>query len=363
MLRKHFKLFISIYTAPNISNSATKIFDAVVCDMLGSYDSSFLVLAEAVTPIHAGVGGKGAGIVDLPVQRDFAGYPCIWGSSFKGALRSVLELRYEGRKEEDAIIKAIFGPSPERAHEFGGCVVFGDLKLLAVPGPCGAGVCYFTSPLLLNYLSEFASLTKIDQDLAKLATEVVDAVANLSDFVVSSNECLTNQKLVIGAGTVIDVREPPISKLKDLFMLLLKRLGLSDVLANRFSNRVIVVPEPMARELIGRKLLLSVTRVALDYKTKTVRPGALWSEEYVPELTLFSGVMFASKPRSTQEVKCLDSGVAVATKLVKLLGGETSNGVGRFHVVLGGHETIGKGIVKVALLGKFSQNLQEGCKD
>ncbi len=325
--------------------------------MIGSYDSAFLALVQAVTPVHAGVGGRGH-IVDLPVQRDFTGYPCIWGSSFKGALRSALEQRYQSEREH-AIIEAIFGPPQDRAYEFSGCVVFSDLKLLAIPGPCGAGICYLTSLLLLNYLKNFVELAEVDDELRNSVESVVSRISRLARsrrFIVSSYECLVGKdknKLIIGDTVIIDFEQA--TELGYLFLQLFRKLGMNEELAQWLSERVVVVPETIARELIGRKLLQCVTRIALDYRTKTVRPGALWSEEYVPELTIFTGLILASKPRS-KNIEELKSSTAVIKKLVELLGGKIDGNTARFYVILGGHETIGKGIVRVTLIGKFTKS-------
>lgn len=50
---------------------------------------SYLILAYAITPVHVGM-GRAPGVVDLPFQRDSIGYPIVYGSSFKGVLKSTL---------------------------------------------------------------------------------------------------------------------------------------------------------------------------------------------------------------------------------------------------------------------------------
>ena len=313
---------------------------------MSSYDFSVLVLARAVTAVHAGTGGRGAGIVDLPIQRDFAGYPCIWGSSVKGALRSLAE-----RRGDSCLVEVVFGPEPRKAHEHAGSVVFSDLKLLALPGPCSAGVCYFTSPLLLEYFAEFSRLTGFN-DIADAIEAFLGSVLSESRFISSSSVPLIDGKLFLHGIEVVDAVENP--GLRDLFSHILS-LAFNDQLSltEFFLDRIVLVPEAKARDIIGRRLLQHVTRVALDYKTKTVRPGALWTEEYVPEFTLFSGVWLASASRKTGGCagKSLNTGEQVVTELLGVITGNKPSNVdgASFVIVVGGHETIGKGVMRFVL--------------
>jgi len=60
----------------------------------------------AQTSIHAGAGSQ-TGIIDLPIQREgHNGWPCVFGSAVKGALRDKAEqeimAQLEGEKPKDA---------------------------------------------------------------------------------------------------------------------------------------------------------------------------------------------------------------------------------------------------------------------
>jgi len=50
-----------------------------------------MLYIKALTPIHVGVGRGEATHVDLPLQRDEFGFPTIWASSLKGAIKSNLK--------------------------------------------------------------------------------------------------------------------------------------------------------------------------------------------------------------------------------------------------------------------------------
>ena len=77
----------------------------------------------AQTSIHAGAGSS-AGAVDLPIQREgHNGWPCIFGSSVKGALRTKAEQLFaeQGQcnadNEAKKLLKTIFGPSTQLAND------------------------------------------------------------------------------------------------------------------------------------------------------------------------------------------------------------------------------------------------------
>ena len=65
----------------------------------------------AQTSIHAGAGSSIDGI-DLPIQREgHNGWPCVFGSSMKGALRTKAEDLW-GEKGKDSV-RYVFGPDSD----------------------------------------------------------------------------------------------------------------------------------------------------------------------------------------------------------------------------------------------------------
>jgi len=96
---------------------------------------------------------------------------------------------------------------------------------------------------------------------------------------------------------------------------------------------------------------LKTTRVSLDYRKKTVKPGALWSEEYVPAGSLFHGVFLFSNPRkgsrdsNNRANYSVDDTIRMFNELTN-----DSESFRPFYLLVGGHETIGKGLVRVAYL-------------
>ena len=86
---------------------------------------------HAQTSIHAGAGSDDSA-VDLPVQREaHTGYPCVFGSSLKGALRTLGENKWKKEKEGPARINRLFGT--EATSDHAGALLISDARLLLLP--------------------------------------------------------------------------------------------------------------------------------------------------------------------------------------------------------------------------------------
>ena len=86
----------------------------------------------AETSMHAGAGSSVDG-VDLPIQREgHSNWPCVFGSSVKGALRCKAE---DKLGKDNASISYVFGPdsSSETASEHAGALLVSDARLLLLP--------------------------------------------------------------------------------------------------------------------------------------------------------------------------------------------------------------------------------------
>ena len=82
-----------------------------------------------------------------------------------------------------------------------------------------------------------------------------------------------------------------------------------------------------------------VARVGLDYERKTVKPGALFYQEFLPAETLFYSMVFASASRREGDVK------TPAHVLAYL-----EQNLNRVRVLqIGGDETTGKGLCLIRL--------------
>jgi len=105
------------------------------------------------------------------------------------------------------------------------------------------------------------------------------------------------------------------------------------------------------------KATLKVTRNRISLNTKTVAEGALWTEEYLPEGTIFVGGYLVNNRKnkyceyyknSQKPQEGEKSEINISQILEKLKQERFSNG--EFYLSLGGKETVGKGLVKVRWL-------------
>ncbi|MEM0267601.1 MAG: type III-B CRISPR module RAMP protein Cmr4 [Thermofilaceae archaeon] len=359
-----------------------------------TYQLADLVLIEAVTHVHAGVGRAG-GVVDLPVQRDEYGYPCIYASSLKGALKTALLWALVKEKNDLTLarraVEALLGPEPEPEESFESSVAVLDARLVAMPVRSLRGVyAYVTSPVLLRSFLEYSRLYGASE---KLVGDVESLLNKTKEVARGSCLCVGDKDQL-----VVSELEGKIILLEELWLNpqqvqsggeLSKALGLDKPL--------LVLHDDEARHAIDRGLL-RLTRVRLRRDTKTVEEGGLWSEEYVPAKTRFATVFLFKKPplaekfvasllgrqseseRGQQRVD--DTAYLEALVKLGLLNDSTRRKVEdalqkndlagaaallassvrdrvkellanqlKGYVVLGGHETIGKGIVKLQVVG------------
>ncbi len=81
----------------------------------------------AQTSIHAGT-GQNTGVIDLPIQREgHNGWPCIFGSAVKGALRVKAE------ESKLAELTTVFGPDTKKASEHASAIMVSDARIVLLP--------------------------------------------------------------------------------------------------------------------------------------------------------------------------------------------------------------------------------------
>ncbi len=110
-----------------------------------------LLKLHAQTSIHAG-NGQADSVIDLPIQREsHTGYPCIFGSGVKGALRTHAEMR---AKIDKKIVHRLFG-NKEGDGDNGnaGAALVSDARILLLPLRSLTGQFrWVTCPAILNRL-------------------------------------------------------------------------------------------------------------------------------------------------------------------------------------------------------------------
>ncbi len=265
--------------------------------------SKYLALGYAVTPIHVGA-GRSPGAVDLPFQRDSMGYPIVYGSSFKGVLKSWLI--NDDSEASRNLAKCIFGSEIGTPETSMGRFLVTDLIPVLYPiASIDRGYVYITTEYLLSRAED---LIKVIGSGKKIFTDENNSAGSI-DVLLSSVEYKKTVKL---EGNVKSLGS------------LIKNVEVAYVIGNDIGIQVV------------ESSLIRVTRNVLNNKKTS---DNLWTEEYIPQGTvLLGGIIDANrKPTLCESMQ----GTYVTSEFEK-----------RFKdaaVFLGGKETIGKGLIKISL--------------
>jgi CRISPR-associated protein Cmr4 len=335
-----------------------------------------LLFVYALTPLHPGAGRAVAGgPVDLPVQRDEFGFPVIWSSSLKGVLRSNFSLKArnapseEERVAQETFVRAAFGPEPAspEVSEYSSAVSVLDARLLMMPARSLKGVwCYLTSPHLLNYYrvylevaSEYAPQLKTTLEGVEKLLEAVESAFKSKGADADRTALVSDERCVIRSdqrSVVVLNEEEFAAEVKS------ELAGIWKLLPGAIEQRSVAVVTDDAAGRLVRKSLVVQPRVRLDYERKTVSPGGLWDEEYLPQRTLMVSLVVAKQPKQSPDkiakkiAENLKKNEAeageLAGKALKSLGNLDATAIlDRLSqlgsAVLGGKETVGKGIAKL----------------
>ncbi|MFN3805281.1 MAG: type III-B CRISPR module RAMP protein Cmr4 [Pyrobaculum sp.] len=366
------------------------------------YTVGSLLVVEAVTNLHVGV-GRGGGTVDLPVQRDEHGFPTIYASSLKGALKTaVIWAHLKTYKDYDKALRManiLFGPDPQPEEAFESSVAILDAVLAAIPARSLKGVyAYVTSPYLVGRVLDYVKLymklasSQLNPDLAQRLSKLV------SDLTQVSSELKDDGCVCVGNCDVVKVKNlDDRVVLMEEFWLDCKKGHVGDGEENLLTpgdepkKPLLILGDDVAREVVNRALI-KMARVRIERETKTVKTGGLWSEEYVPARSRFVTVALFKRPPVSKLLKDLvkpsnekqgeaksndekqekpnDEGfndkkyLEALKKLGFVVKEETAEGVARsvkdmflgllkelnHYIIVGGHETIGKGIVRITPL-------------
>jgi CRISPR-associated protein Cmr4 len=279
--------------------------------------------------------GRSSGVVDLPIQRDPQGFPVIFSSTFKGALKQHCGTVYNAINDNGRIdcSKAkvcccLFGGEGvggEGETDVTSVVSISDLYPLAIPVPSlDKGYVYLTSRYLINTITDLFSAVNYEEGV-----EFLSSIVPRED------------KVTIGTDIIVPLVKVP-SRLLDT----LSNLG---SIANKLKEGIAVEEDDSKAVLEIEKGIIKYTRNRIDMNTKTVLRGSLWTEEYLPHGSIFAGIMFLNTPRRNKycnddKNKVCDDNCA-RQRLNEFIKDK------EFYLNVGGKETIGKGIVKVRILG------------
>ena len=281
-----------------------------------------LIGLRAETSLHAGAGGSVNG-VDLPIQREAStGWPCVYGSAVKGALRAKAE---DTLGRENKSIRMIFGPdSSASASEHAGALLVTDARILLLPiRSLTSHFKWVTCPAILNRLQRDGERLGIPFSFnipSPDADTAVTAVEQKSDLFLEEYRYTPDKQ-----------------ELSDLIKAI---ETLSGIPAEELTEQLTIVDNDQFSYL-SRYATPVTAHIAIDNATKTVKAGALWYEETLPAESILYFALCAQKSRAEDMPLPADQVLACITD--SLLADSP-------YLQLGGNETVGMGWCKVTSL-------------
>ncbi|CAK8724808.1 Type III-B CRISPR module RAMP protein Cmr4 [Candidatus Electrothrix laxa] len=292
----------------------------------------------AQTSIHAGT-GHNTGIIDLPIQREgHNGWPCVFGSAVKGALRSHAEQSKAGErkytkeeyvkevKQADEIV-AVYGPPQSESSEHAGAVLVTDARLLFLP------VRSLTSQF--KWVTCPYALKKYKQTCAMLGISGVDfpvpGVPEHDERTSAIVDDKATKQEVFLEEYRFEVEQQDLTKLITALASLMRKGKESSSLENALRKQLIIVSNDDFTYLAQHATPVNA-HIALDSATKTVLNGALWYEETLPPETLLYCGLSAHAARNGGEFNA-DQVLQFVLRLFQE----------KPWLQLGGNETVGMG--------------------
>jgi len=278
--------------------------------------------------LHAGAGSSVSG-VDLPIQREgHNGWPCVFGSAVKGALRDKAEEVYGKDQGRDEVLVA-FGPETKNADSNAGAIAVGDARLLLLPVRSLTGTFkWVTCAEALNRLMRDALRMGFEKDFS---FEIPKTESELDAVVLEGTGSLFLEEYRL----VLKAEEDKVETCLIGIAKLMERVGAQDELR----KRLVIVSDDVFNHLCQAAVPVNA-HIALNSETKTTEDGSLWYEESLPPETLLYVPWIANKSRKAvkDENKRYDAS-GVRDIVVNLFTGENQ----KPYLQLGGNETVGMG--------------------
>lgn len=232
---------------------------------------SKLYKLTAKTNMHVGSGDSDFGVIDNKVQRDIlTGYPTIYASSLKGALREHMEINSE---LNSSLINNIFGGDGVSDMSSGKYKFF-NANLLSIPARSN-NIQYYNATTV-KIIEEFIQCTEDfgipfskRENLKSILKELKEKIYRCEAIVISEN----NSK---GIVRIEDV-EAQIKKIDS---------NKEGVLEDIFGGNLVIFNEKEFKEYIDNLPVIARNKLVAGVSKN------LWYEEIVPRETMFYMPMF-----------------------------------------------------------------------
>lgn len=279
----------------------------------------------AHTAVHAG-SGSADDVIDLPIQREaHTDWPCVFGSSVKGALRA----RAEQMQVMSELTNAAFGPDTANAADHAGSLLVSDARLLLLPvRSLNSHFKRVTCPALLRRLARDLDRLEHTSSLTIPAIPPCSEEAALSATGKDKSEALFLEEFRFAQ------QDTDLSAWIDVLCAVAGEEYRDDL-----KDQLVIVSDDSFRHLC-RSALPVQPHIRLNSQTKTVDAGALWYEESLPPETLLYIGVSAHASRSQQH----------KASAPELLAQVNETLFSHPWLQLGGNETQGMGWCKVNIL-------------
>jgi len=296
----------------------------------------FFLIVE--TPLHAGSGSE-LGVLDLPIQRErYTNFPKIEGSSLKGAIREA----FEATQNDADSISLVFGPEDDDIYA--SAIGFTDAKVLCFPVKSLKGVfAWVTCPMVLNRFVEDMHMTGQE--------EVIDNwdLSNVTNTVSEGSQVLLSNKVVLEEFTFEVCENKTTSEIANaLSEFLFSEDPVYAYWKEKMKKDLVILSDEDFEDFVSMSTEV-ITRTRISNETGTVETGALWTEEFLPQDTILYSIAMATpvrvEPNKKKEFHG-DTSDKEAEKVIEFF----KKGIPEV-INIGGDQTIGKGIVRIRLLG------------
>lgn len=319
----------------------------------------FFILAE--TPVHAGSGNE-LGLVDLPIQRErHTDFPKIEASGLKGCIRESFgfankEVDLNGKqiKPKDKIkikkddtekeldkdyLSLVFGPEEGETHA--GAIALTDARILLFPVKSLKGVfAWITCPLVLERLKKDMEFIKEDFDF------VLDFYT-LQNTIPKQTNLALESKVILEEFTFEVKENETTSKIAEWLANKVLPNGASyNYWREKLKKDLVILSDDDFKQFVKTSTEV-ITRTKIDNTTGTVKSGALWTEEYLPQdtilysLAMFTALRVEDGQKGVFKAETPEKEAELVTEFVKKGLPEV--------IQIGGNQTIGKGFVRIVL--------------
>jgi CRISPR-associated protein Cmr4 len=325
----------------------------------------FFIIAE--TPLHPGSGGDSIGIVDLPVQRErYTNFPKIEASGLKGCIREAfkdlnLEITINGQKikpKEEIIYKEgdkekktdylslVFGP--EDAEEaYAGAIAFTEARILLFPVKSLKGVfTWITCPMVLERFKEDLKLTG-----GNFNYQIPEKIQEGNCLISNETTIFIDDQIVLEEYTFKAEKKNEVKEIAKFFAHKIFPQQENDAYkfwSEKLEKDLVILSDDDFEQFVTSSTEV-ITRTRIDDVTGTVKSGALWTEEYLPQDTILYSIAMASPVRvEKDDAKGIfkeDTPDKEAKKVLQFFE------LGIPDVIqVGGSQTIGKGVARIQIL-------------